>query len=771
MRQTGTASVFLSVSMWLLSVIALAVFALASPSAHAAATLSGMVVTPEGKPAADAVVKLYYFHDPVGYGSCWLSETRSDRQGRFSIVKPDHTPPPAFLRDDLEGVGYYLVGLHPDYAIGMTAFQPARKDGYVVCLSPGRRIVCTVVDEAGRPVGGATVRLVQYWYRDGLFPSGQPLVLNELHRFIPVRSILAAVYTATTSDGGTIEFPNAPTVRCDFNATMPAGEAGYVDVAENEGDQVTVKLSPPAFTIKGRVTAADTGRPVPGIAVSINVSSTITDKDGNYSLTWPNFEQRGQLLLMAVDLGKEPDYSVFGKFLPELLSGELRLDIQLERGLLLKGTVVDRITGKPLAGTTVCLMKNDSDGSSSFHRSADEAGEFSFRGFEAGDWLWPRLAPQGYLLTGIRGGEPGKESEGVVTVTMRCLMGPLERGRIVIKTRQGQPVPEASLVAFEGGVLFARGATLVAFEGGVVARGATGYDGRVEVVGFSRQAAQPLGVFALSADSTAGLYATVSQAKLAAGEQIELQLRPTREVEVALEDEEGRESPGKVAMWPAFSESAVAWDEDNMPESPARIRFVPGMTYVVRGRTKRGEEARLWPERIGLWSWDEVAPVPRLTVRYDNRIRQRAIAHERKWKSDLEQLKTALWSKEDPVQKDLKWHGVKDGVALADSKEREVAQFTEILGETQWTVSGIAFGKEKVWLGTNKGLFAWDRADRIWSRIAVGGSLIDALVTGLTLTDAGLLKVTAEEQGKPATRMAGKPAAVFEYDTATGRWK
>jgi len=71
------------------------------------------------------------------------------------------------------------------------------------------------------------------------------------------------------------------------------------------------------------------------------------------------------------------------------------------------------------------------------------------------------------------------------------------------------------------------------------------------------------------------------------------------------------------------------------------------------------------------------------------------------------------------------------------------------------TSRGIAFGKDKVWLGTNKGLFAWDRKDMFWTRFAVGGKYIDLPVNELLLDEAGKLLVTIEQEGLPAE--AGKP--------------
>ena len=69
---------------------------------------------------------------------------------------------------------------------------------------------------------------------------------------------------------------------------------------------------------------------------------------------------------------------------------------------------------------------------------------------------------------------------------------------------------------------------------------------------------------------------------------------------------------------------------------------------------------------------------------------------------------------------------------------------------------------DKVWLGTSKGLFAWDRKDMFWTRFAVGGKFIDLPVNEVSLNDGGKLLVTVEKD--QTTRR-------FEYDSRTATWK
>ncbi len=132
------------------------------------------------------------------------------------------------------------------------------------------------------------------------------------------------------------------------------------------------------------------------------------------------------------------------------------------------------------------------------------------------------------------------------------------------------------------------------------------------------------------------------------------------------------------------------------------------------------------------------------------------------FKNDIAALKNTVWKKDDPIQKNLAWYALNEGLAIADSQSKEVGHLTELVGETDFVVNGIAFGKDKVWLGTNKGLFAWDRKELFWTRFAVGGTIVDAPVSDLTLSDDGILHVTARD--------ADGRTMLFEYDTRTGSW-
>ncbi len=132
------------------------------------------------------------------------------------------------------------------------------------------------------------------------------------------------------------------------------------------------------------------------------------------------------------------------------------------------------------------------------------------------------------------------------------------------------------------------------------------------------------------------------------------------------------------------------------------------------------------------------------------------------FKMDLSQLKDARWSRKDSVKEELTWYALPDGLAVSDAKAQSVSRVTELLGETHFVVTAMAFGADKVWVGTNKGLFAWDRKDMFWTRFAVGGTMLDAPVTEIELTKDGALDVTI---------MQDNNRRQFEFESKSGKWK
>ncbi|NOZ22036.1 MAG: hypothetical protein GXP25_13220 [Planctomycetes bacterium] len=102
---------------------------------------------------------------------------------------------------------------------------------------------------------------------------------------------------------------------------------------------------------------------------------------------------------------------------------------------------------------------------------------------------------------------------------------------------------------------------------------------------------------------------------------------------------------------------------------------------------------------------------------------------EKKLRDTFARKTSLLWIKPDGADPSLRWIGVKDGFALlADLKHQALYDFSDSLGlldDSLPTPTCIAFSDKAVWVGTNRGAFAYDRASRKWSQYAIMGKFLD----------------------------------------------
>jgi tetratricopeptide (TPR) repeat protein len=154
------------------------------------------------------------------------------------------------------------------------------------------------------------------------------------------------------------------------------------------------------------------------------------------------------------------------------------------------------------------------------------------------------------------------------------------------------------------------------------------------------------------------------------------------------------------------------------------------------------------------------------------RIRGRATAAELQprpindaaLKVKLAKTGKVLWIQRDPFYKKVRWGAVeKRFVVRADMAGGHIRSFDEALefmGHKELTAGPVAFTREVVWVGTDHGLFAWDRQTRAWNAYSVGLKHLDVRVTKLTVKGTVLL-ATVQVGGKPLS---------YQFDTASGKW-
>jgi hypothetical protein len=123
-----------------------------------------------------------------------------------------------------------------------------------------------------------------------------------------------------------------------------------------------------------------------------------------------------------------------------------------------------------------------------------------------------------------------------------------------------------------------------------------------------------------------------------------------------------------------------------------------------------------------------------------------------------------LWSQADPEDPRLLWIAVEGRLlCLFDAQAGTLsgsADYLKAIGREKLTASGAAFGKQSVWVATDRGALVYDRKTRGWSQCVINldMDLLDAPVEKVWLTPAGVaFKV--------------KDRGAFEFDAAERKWR
>jgi RNA polymerase sigma factor (sigma-70 family) len=334
----------------------------AKPAAEGTIEVRGRVLNSAGKPVAGA--RLYLAPaTPTGPAPTRQATTGPDGRFRFAVSRS------ALVSGSAEQSAQVLA-VAAGHGCDWVKVGPVGQE-LTLRLVEDVSICGRIFDADGRPVAGARLEVMgvsaargedlgdylaairkgngyafaRYW--DGPLP-GQPAVL-------------------TTSPDGRFRLAGAGRERVvAFRLTGPGIASTGLDVMTRTADSVT---NPRGWTcvygassdyvartsrpIRGVVRARETGKPLAGVWVGAPGSSwgnAVTDRKGRYQLL--GWAKTADYSLLA----KPADGLHFQRLVqlhdtPGL--GLLSCDIELVRGLMVRGRVTDRGTGKPVAGARV----------------------------------------------------------------------------------------------------------------------------------------------------------------------------------------------------------------------------------------------------------------------------------------------------------------------------------------------------------------------------------------------------------------------------------
>jgi RNA polymerase sigma factor (sigma-70 family) len=376
--------------------------------------IRGRVLTPDGQPVRDAAIY-------VGQtGSGWMVEpvARTDADGRFQLDRAElarkYRNEPIQL--DWKKVELTAVG-SGNYGAGWSAVSPAGGDVVLRLVPDDVPIRGRILDTEGRPVAGITVRVqrisdplpgdldallqsgaiqegrsrggfydVAWWTKEGTDwsrkttktgPDGRfridgagrdRIVVLELEGPGVERASVRAMTRLASPSARPRPRPSNPDIQPQF---YPLLGATFDYVAS------------PSKPIEGVVRLKGTGQPLAGVTVhgSANESgasvSAVADKDGRFRLD--GLPKVASYRLTAVPDPGKPYLQASTKVMDTEGLKPIPVTIDLPKGVIITGRLIDKSTGKAVAGHIVQHIKLPSNQSEGNGSSADPFGPDGFR--------------------------------------------------------------------------------------------------------------------------------------------------------------------------------------------------------------------------------------------------------------------------------------------------------------------------------------------------------------------------------------------------------
>jgi RNA polymerase sigma factor (sigma-70 family) len=339
-------------------------------------TLSGRVLGVDGKPLASAKLLL------LGKGDKPADLGASGPDGRFTVTLPKDT------------TGLYLLAQAPGAGIDFLSLDRHKaSDPVEFRLVRDREVRGRIIDTEGKPVAGVRVQAVSLnVYADNSldsflvawkkrhFMSGIPTGMKHLYREdsglfatttddqgrFTVRGVGdERVVSLSLSGGGIADAELWVVNRAGFDP-KPYNQASAENVPRGfekfqlgwllYGPNLSV-VTEAAKPIRGSVTAADTGKPRPGVTVWLTrngknlapiIVSAKTDAHGRYELRGA---RKAKAYMVEVKSDPADGYMACQARAADTPGYQpVTINVGVARGVVVTGRVIDKSTGKPMFG-------------------------------------------------------------------------------------------------------------------------------------------------------------------------------------------------------------------------------------------------------------------------------------------------------------------------------------------------------------------------------------------------------------------------------------
>jgi hypothetical protein len=554
-----------------------------------------------------------------------LAHGRADGEGKFRLSVHDATL--ARYRAVYVIAGKARHGL----AWGQANLKaPAQET--VVRLASEKTVRGRLVNVQGQPAAGVRVRVKDLYSQEPQKEGRRFVFVGAL----PPNDFPAWPGPATTGKDGKFALGGLSQTLGGFlemdGEEYAIGRAGLNPGKENANQEINLTLAPAQF-LDGVVTAADTGKPVPGAKVVCSEVRCRADEKGHYRLRMPADRPEGAFGPKIKAFPPEGE-AYFPYLHREAVvkwpkgAVKHRLDLSLARGVVVRGTVTEAGQGKPITGAVVVVsdpnpevdypghvpqVSTRQDGTFALPVRPDHQCHLLVKG-PNNDYI-PAEITSGELSGGKRVGYraypdavipvKAKAGTGTVDVTAKLRRGVTIRGKLVAPG--DKPVGDVVMGCWNQ--------VSVQF-GGLGRTNVPIRDGSFELRGCDPEETYP--VYFLDARNKLGAVARLS-AKEAAGQEVTVRLERCGSAVVRFADKEGKPRKGFLPIvWlvvrpgstPA-SGSGVHADADLIgnldpvnyvagPRVDAQGRcslpvLIPGATYLVSDVTSIRED---YPKKL-----------------------------------------------------------------------------------------------------------------------------------------------------------------------------
>ena len=377
------------------------------PSKSQSLERTGQVLDDAGNPVAGAkIYNLFHYFDTAPPTSPLSPVAISDATGEFRFIRPEDPAGYQCTVAVKEGFGLAIstVADQQMYWYG----EDAPKSPLVLRLVVDHRIKASIVDINGDPVAGAQLRFLgadtiinedlRRWHKVANAPKADSQSLNMEAVAQSLRasglSLQPLIATATTDAKGRCEMGGVGKDRiAHYLLSGPNIETTKIHVRTEPGKRVAVvrfssspehgtniyypsefqHIGAPSVAVTGVVRASDSGEPIEGVTLKVlprdddsqrlsNYLQTVTDAKGRYRLLgMPMSEYGPSMVAISARPSMEDVTDDALNSIPAFLPASLRIstanatkdvnvDIDLERGSWLTGSVNDRASGDPISG-------------------------------------------------------------------------------------------------------------------------------------------------------------------------------------------------------------------------------------------------------------------------------------------------------------------------------------------------------------------------------------------------------------------------------------